>query len=145
MAKKILVVDDERQVVRLVQVNLERAGYEVITAFNGKDALKKIELENPDLVILDVVMPKMDGIQVLKILLKNPATHELPVLMLTSKAADIGVFRDCQGPMVCYLTKPFNPMELISFVKRIFAVQEGSQANTVIPTPSSDGSSLPTS
>ena len=121
MPKKILAVDDERHIVRLVQVNLERAGYTVVTAFDGKEALEKVESENPDLVVLDVMMPYMDGFEVLQTLRKNQATRELPVIMLTAKAQDADVFRGWQSGVDCYLTKPFNPMELISFVKRIFA------------------------
>ena len=93
MAKKILAVDDERHIVRLVQVNLERAGYEVVTAYDGKDALEKVASEQPDLVVLDVMMPYMDGFEVLQNLRKNQATRELPVIMLTAKAQDADVFR----------------------------------------------------
>jgi two-component system alkaline phosphatase synthesis response regulator PhoP/two-component system response regulator VicR len=125
MPKKILAVDDERHIVRLVQVNLERAGYEVITAYDGKDALEKVASEQPDLVVLDVMMPYMDGFEVLQNLRKNQATRELPVIMLTAKAQDADVFRGWQSGVDCYLTKPFNPMELISFVKRIFKSLEG--------------------
>jgi two-component system alkaline phosphatase synthesis response regulator PhoP/two-component system response regulator VicR len=127
MPKKILAVDDERHIVRLVQVNLERAGYQVVTAFDGKDALEKVESENPDLVVLDVMMPYMDGFEVLQHLRKNQSTRELPVIMLTAKAQDADVFRGWQSGVDCYLTKPFNPMELISFVKRIFkSLEDGS-------------------
>lgn len=125
MPKKILAVDDERHIVRLVQVNLERAGYEVVTAYDGKDALEKVASEQPDLVVLDVMMPYMDGFEVLQNLRKNQATRELPVIMLTAKAQDADVFRGWQSGVDCYLTKPFNPMELISFVKRIFKSLEG--------------------
>src|SRR5438045_4548208 len=125
MAKKILAVDDERHIVRLVEVNLQRAGYEVVTAFDGKEALEKVESENPDLIVLDVMMPYMDGFEVLQNLRKNPSTRELPVIMLTAKAQDADVFRGWQSGVDCYLTKPFNPMELISFVKRIFKSLEG--------------------
>jgi two-component system alkaline phosphatase synthesis response regulator PhoP len=126
MPKKILAVDDERHIVRLVQVNLERAGYEVVTAFDGKDALEKVASEQPDLVVLDVMMPYMDGFEVLQNLRKNQATRDLPVIMLTAKAQDADVFRGWQSGVDCYLTKPFNPMELISFVKRIFkSLEEG--------------------
>lgn len=120
MPKKILAVDDERHIVRLVQVNLQRAGYEVVTAFDGKEALEKIKSEKPDLVVLDVMMPYMDGFEVLQTLRKDPETRELPVIMLTAKAQDADVFRGWQSGVDCYLTKPFNPMELISFVRRIF-------------------------
>src|SRR5438477_2083354 len=123
MAKKILAVDDERHIVRLVQVNLERQGYEVVTAFDGKEALEKVASEQPDLVVLDVMMPYMDGFEVLQNLRKNPNTRDLPVIMLTAKAQDADVFRGWQSGVDCYLTKPFNPMELLTFVKRIFDSQ----------------------
>ena len=120
MPKKILAVDDEKHIVRLVQVNLERQGYEVITAYDGKEALQKVEEERPDLVVLDVMMPYMDGFEVLQNLRRNPSTRDIPVIMLTAKAQDQDVFRGWQSGVDCYLTKPFNPMELVSFVKRIF-------------------------
>ena len=120
MPKKILAVDDERHIVRLVEVNLQRAGYEVVTAYDGREALEKVKAENPDLVVLDVMMPYMDGFEVLKTLKADPATAEIPVIMLTAKAQDADVFRGWQSGVDCYLTKPFNPMELLTFVKRIF-------------------------
>ena len=130
MPKKILAVDDERHIVRLVQVNLERAGYQVVTAFDGREALEKVESEQPDLVVLDVMMPYMDGFEVLQTLRKNQSTRDLPVIMLTAKAQDADVFRGWQSGVDCYLTKPFNPMELISFVKRIFtSMNEGDSGN----------------
>ncbi len=132
MPKKILAVDDERHIVRLVQVNLERAGYEVVTAFDGKEALEKVESEQPDLVVLDVMMPYMDGFEVLQNLRKNQSTRDLPVIMLTAKAQDADVFRGWQSGVDCYLTKPFNPMELIAFVKRIFKSMDGPEGGNVL-------------
>lgn len=126
MARKILAVDDEKHIVRLVQVNLERQGYEVVTANDGKEALEKVESERPDLVVLDVMMPYMDGFEVLQNLRRNPATRDIPVIMLTAKAQDADVFKGWQSGVDCYLTKPFNPMELISFVKRIFGSLDGT-------------------
>jgi two-component system alkaline phosphatase synthesis response regulator PhoP len=131
MPKKILAVDDERHIVRLVQVNLERAGYQVVTAFDGKEALQKVESENPDLVVLDVMMPYMDGFEVLQTLRKNQSTRDLPVIMLTAKAQDADVFRGWQSGVDCYLTKPFNPMELIAFVKRIFSSADDADGGKV--------------
>jgi two-component system alkaline phosphatase synthesis response regulator PhoP len=128
MAKKILAVDDEKHIVRLIQVNLERAGYEVVTASDGKEALDKVASEQPDLVVLDVMMPVMDGFETLRNLKANPATREIPVIMLTAKAQDADVFRGWQSGVDCYLTKPFNPMELLSFVKRIFNSLESGEA-----------------
>jgi len=124
MPKKILAVDDEKHIVRLVQVNLQRAGYEVVTANDGREALEKVATERPDLVVLDVMMPYMDGFEVLRNLRANPETRELPVIMLTAKAQDADVFKGWQSGVDAYLTKPFNPMELLSFVKRIFKAQE---------------------
>ena len=125
MPKKILACDDEKHIVRLVQVNLERAGYEVVTAMDGKEALQKVADENPDLVVLDVMMPYMDGFEVLQNLRRNPSTRDIPVIMLTAKAQDADVFKGWQSGVDCYLTKPFNPMELLSFVKRIFDSMDG--------------------
>jgi two-component system alkaline phosphatase synthesis response regulator PhoP/two-component system response regulator VicR len=123
MPKKILAVDDERHIVRLVEVNLARAGYQVVTAYDGREALQKVEAEKPDLVVLDVMMPYMDGFEVLRNLKANAATADIPVIMLTAKAQDADVFRGWQSGVDCYLTKPFNPMELLTFVKRIFDSQ----------------------
>jgi len=141
MAKKILVVDDEPHFVRLAQINLERAGYEVVTAIDGKDALKKVEVAKPDLVVLDMEMPHMDGFEVLQNLRKNPATRELPVILMTSPHGD--VMRDWQSDIDDYIMKPYNPDQLNSIVKRLLAAQDGDEANreevnTAIPTPPPD-------
>jgi two-component system alkaline phosphatase synthesis response regulator PhoP len=136
MAKKILVVDDERHIVGLIRVNLERAGCEVITAFDGKEALEKVELENPDLVILDAEMPGMDGVEVLQKLRRNSITRELPVIVLTPKRAD-RLFRKWEGPVEWSMFKPFNPMELMSLVKRILSDEKWSEAIAPPPKPSS--------
>ncbi len=125
MARKILTCDDEKHIVRLIQVNLERQGYEVITAFNGAECLAKVKEDRPDLIVLDVMMPEMTGFEVLDILKKDPETENIPVIMLTARAQDSDVLRGWQSGVECYLTKPFNPMELIAFVKRIFSMEEG--------------------
>ncbi|MFZ4508069.1 MAG: response regulator transcription factor [Fimbriimonas sp.] len=121
MALKVLVCDDERHIVRLIQVNLERQGFTVITAFDGKEGLEKIRSEKPNLVVLDVMMPYMDGFEVLKSLRREKDTENLPVIMLTAKAQDKDVFEGYHYGADMYLTKPFNPMELVTFVKRIAA------------------------
>ena len=119
MPLKVLVCDDERHIVRLIQVNLEREGYKVVTAYDGKEGLEKVRTEKPDLMVLDVMMPYMDGFEVLKALRRDADTAELPVIMLTAKAQDRDVFEGYTYGADMYLTKPFNPRELISFVKRI--------------------------
>lgn len=119
MAQKILVCDDERHIVRLIQINLEKNGYQVVTAYDGKEGLEKIKSEKPSLVVLDVMMPYMDGFEVLKNLRKDPEFENLPVIMLTAKAQDKDVFEGYHYGADMYLTKPFNPIELVTFVKRI--------------------------
>lgn len=131
MPKKILAVDDERHIVRLIQVNLERAGYQVSTAYDGREALQKIEADKPDLVVLDVMMPYMDGLETLKRIRANPATRALPVIMLTAKAQDQDVFQGYSHGVDIYLTKPFNPIELLTFIKRIFSEQESDDDDDV--------------
>ena len=125
MPKKILACDDEKNIVKLIQVNLERAGFQVITAFDGKEALHKVLHEHPDLVVLDVMMPYMDGFEVLQNLRRHAQTRDIPVIMLTAKSQDQDVFKGWQSGVDCYLTKPFNPAELLSFVKRIFGGADG--------------------
>lgn len=116
---KILVVDDEPHIVRLVQVNLQRAGYEVVTAYDGLQALTRIKQERPDLVLLDITMPRLDGWEVLKRLRAQPETVDLPVVMLTARAQDKDVFTSFQLGSHLHLTKPFSPLELLSFIRRI--------------------------
>ncbi len=124
MARKILVVDDERHIVRLVEVNLTRAGYEVATAYDGVEALEKIADDLPDMIILDVMMPRMDGFEVLKKLQSDAKYKDIPVIMLTAKAQDADIFKGWQSGVSSYLTKPFNPKELLVFVERIFQSME---------------------
>jgi len=117
--KRILAVDDEKHIVRLVEVNLQRAGYDVDTAYDGREALEKVKASPPDLIVLDVMMPHLDGFSVLKALKQDATTKHIPVIMLTAKAQDADVFRGWQSGVDSYLTKPFNPLELITFVERI--------------------------
>lgn len=126
MGKKILVVDDERHIVRLVEVNLTREGYDVIVAYDGIEALEQMAKEKPDMVVLDVMMPRMDGFEVLKKLQADPATRDIPIIMLTAKAQDADVFKGWSSGVSSYLTKPFNPRELLTFVERIFQSLEQS-------------------
>ena len=123
MAKRILAVDDERHILRLVQINLEKAGYEVVTATNGREAIEAATEKKPDLIVMDVMMPEMDGFEALQNLKSNEETEKIPVIMLTAKAQDADVFHGWQSGADLYLTKPFNPMELLTFVKRIFESQ----------------------
>lgn len=129
MPKKILAVDDEKHIVRLVQINLQKEGYDVVTATNGREALEAVAAQTPDLIVMDVMMPEMDGFAALEKLKENPATATIPVIMLTAKAQDADVFRGWQSGADLYLTKPFNPQELLTFVKRIFESKVENEAS----------------
>jgi len=129
--KKILVVDDQKHIVRLVQITLEKAGYEVVTAYDGVEALEKVEQEHPDMLVLDVMMPRMDGFEVLQRLQADPRYQQIPVIMLTAKAQDADIFKGWQSGVSSYLVKPFNPRELLTFVQRIFqSLEEGPAPGT---------------
>jgi two-component system, OmpR family, alkaline phosphatase synthesis response regulator PhoP len=117
--KRILVVDDERHIVRLVQINLERQGYIVIPAADGREGMERIHEQRPDLIILDVMMPHMDGFEVLAVLKGDASLKTIPVIMLTARAQDRDVLRGMECGADLYLTKPFNPFELVNFVKRM--------------------------
>ncbi len=120
---RVLVVDDEVNIVRLIQVNLERQGYQVETANNGAQALAKIRESRPDLLVSDVMMPEMDGFELLSTIRRDPVLNDLPVIMLTAKAQDANVMEGYTRGADMYLTKPFNPAELIAFAKRILSSQ----------------------
>ncbi|HIE50981.1 MAG TPA: response regulator [Armatimonadetes bacterium] len=128
-AKKVLVADDERTLLQLVAFNLRMEGYEVITAEDGKEALTKIREEHPDVVVLDVMMPHLDGFDVLRELRADPETQDLPVIMLTALSQDEHVLKGWEYGVDCYLTKPFNPIELLSMVKRLTTLEEDSVAS----------------
>lgn len=117
--EKILVVDDEKHIVRLLQVNLEKVGYKVSVAYDGEEALKKIEEDLPSVIILDIMMPKLDGIETLKKIKENPKTKRIPVIMLTAKSADEDILTGWREGADSYLTKPFEPAEVIIMVKGI--------------------------
>jgi DNA-binding response OmpR family regulator len=122
---RILAVDDEPNIVRLIQVNLERHGYQVETANNGAQALAKIRENRPDLLVSDVMMPEMDGFELLSTIRRDPSLSDLPVIMLTAKAQDANVMEGYSRGADMYLTKPFNPAELLQFVKRILTSLDG--------------------
>ncbi len=128
---RILVTDDEPNIVRLIQVNLERQGFQVETANNGAQALEKIRANRPDLLVSDVMMPEMDGFELLSHIRRDPVLENLPVIMLTAKAQDRDVLEGYTRGADMYLTKPFNPIELVTFAKRL--LQSGSDdGRTVI-------------
>ena len=130
---RILAVDDMDEIVRLVQINLKRYGYEVITAHDGEEALKKIREELPDLVISDVTMPIRDGLSLLREVRSDPMTQEIPFILLTVKAQDIDFHQGIETGADAYLTKPFVPQELVETVARVLREKHEAPPSHVIP------------
>jgi DNA-binding response OmpR family regulator len=114
---RVLVVDDDPQVVRLLRVNLELEGYDVVSASDGNEALAAVASEDPDLVVCDVMMPGMDGVEVVRRLRADNVT--LPVVMLSAKAMRSDMRAGLDAGANEYVTKPFDPTELIDVVDRL--------------------------
>ncbi len=127
MKKKVLVVDDEKTLVKALTFNLEKEGYEVAAAYDGEEALKQIESDNPDIVILDLMLPGLDGFEVCRRVRKN---LDIPIIMLTAKGDDIDKILGLELGADDYITKPFNPRELIARVKAILR-RSDSQSSTL--------------
>ena len=118
MAKRVLVVDDEPAIANLAKVKLTNDGFDVVTAHSGKEALEKVASEPPDVIVLDVMMPGMDGWEVASRLRGNPATKDIPILMLT--ALGIPEERVPGLPDIDeYYTKPFEAATLVKLVRRL--------------------------
>jgi DNA-binding response OmpR family regulator len=116
---KILVVDDEPEAVELVEFNLRQAGYDVFTAADGAEALTKSRAKTPNLIVLDLMLPEMSGLEVCKTLRRDPATAAIPIIMLTAKAAEIDRVLGLELGADDYITKPFSQRELVLRVKKI--------------------------
>lgn len=127
--QKILVVDDEPEAVELVEFNLKGAGYEVTTAGDGAEALNKARRIQPNLVILDVMMPEIDGMEVCKLLRRDPATSSIPIIMLTAKASEVDRVLGLELGADDYVVKPFSPRELVLRVKKL--LERGKTAEVV--------------
>ncbi len=118
MKKRILVVDDEVELVKAIRVRLEHVGYEVSVAYDGPEGLEKSKLEKPDLILLDVMMPGLDGFEVLSRLRANPETQHVPVIMLTAKGDTESMFKAHDLGSTDYFIKPFDTKELLDFIER---------------------------
>jgi two-component system KDP operon response regulator KdpE len=129
MPKRVLVVDDEPPTVRMIRMALEEEQLQTTTARNGAEALLAIESEPPDLVILDVIMPVMDGFETLRLLRKNQKTRSLPVIMLTARTQDEDVLRAWMTGVDLYLTKPFTIEELLIATRRILSAGPNNIGN----------------
>jgi DNA-binding response OmpR family regulator len=120
MKKKILVVDDEDDILNFLELVLVEKGFEVVTASGGQEALTKAQLERPDLVLLDIMMPQMDGWEVLKLLRVDEETAEIPVAMLSARTEARDRVQGLQEGAIDYICKPFSLQELLGKIELIF-------------------------
>jgi len=124
--RRILVVDDEERMVRFIRMNLEHDGFQVSEAFNGKQAIQKIRDVTPDLILLDVMMPDLDGFEVLETVRE---VSNVPVIMLTAKGEEDDRVRGLELGADDYVTKPFSPRELVSRVKAVLRRTESTSGS----------------
>lgn len=123
MDEKILIVDDDLDVLKLIHLSLEIEGFQITDAIEARDAYAKINREKPDLIILDVMMPDLSGFEFVKILKENPATKDIPVVILSAKAQQADINHGKEIGVTAYITKPFSPIELAETVKKILEKQ----------------------
>jgi len=128
MMASALVVDDDRLLLRLIELSLGKTGMKVLLADSGREALRLAQEEKPDIILLDLMMPMMDGYEVMRLLKANDGTREIPVVMLTAKSSDYDRHRCNEMGAAAYITKPFNLEDLHNTVRRIIESSGGSQA-----------------
>ncbi|MEF9933711.1 MAG: response regulator transcription factor [Clostridium sp.] len=131
--EKILIVDDEMHIIELLKYNLESNGYKVITAQNGKEAIKIATEKVPDLILLDIMLPEMDGFDVCKHINRSKDTEHIPVIMLTAKGEELDKILGLEIGADDYITKPFSVRELIARIKAVLRRnhKDDSKANVI--------------
>lgn len=135
MPQRVLVVDDDRQIVRLVSSYLEQAGMSVLSAYDGETAKHVIQKERPDLIVLDLMLPGQDGWAITRWLRADAHLADIPILMLTAKVEDADKIHGLELGADDYLTKPFNPLEMVARAKAILRrVRGGLQLPHVLET-----------
>ena len=133
---KILAVDDDAMVLAVIKKRLEFAGYEVITAMEGLEGLKKARSENPDLIVLDLILPNLNGYQICAMLKRDSKYRNIPIIMLTSRSQKADIAEGMKAGADAYITKPYDPDE---FIAKIQILLTGSQQNKdQQPEPSTD-------
>ena len=129
MRSTILSVDDEPDVTQLVQFHLTRAGYDVVTAATGREALERVRQMRPDLILLDLMLPDIDGFGVCEILRRQPATATIPIVILTAWATRDARHLGLELGALDYMTKPFSPKLLVDRVKHLLSLRVAQPAS----------------
>jgi DNA-binding response OmpR family regulator len=119
MRKKILLVEDNEELLEILRLNFKWAGFSIATAINGIDALKKVRSLSPDLVLLDLMLPELDGLAVCEILRKDPGTREIPIVMLTGVSSQLTRLAGLECGADAYLTKPISPKAVVAKVQEL--------------------------
>ena len=119
MAHRVLIVDDEPHMLRLTELSLKKGGFEILIGRNGREALEIAARERPDLIVMDVVMPELDGLTALRQLKENPDTATIPVIMLTMRGQALARQEAEKSGAAIYITKPYSPSQLLAEAKRI--------------------------
>src|SRR5690348_7545522 len=122
---RILVVDDNKETVRAVKVYLERDGFEVFSAFDGESALHALRREHPDLLVLDLMLPDRDGLDITRIVRKDANLRQIPIIMLTARVEDEDRITGLEIGADDYITKPFNPREVVARVRSVLRRSKG--------------------
>jgi DNA-binding response OmpR family regulator len=127
--KRVLVVDDEIYIVHILEFTLTMEGYEVLTAADGEEALRKIEQDRPDLVVLDIMMPKLDGYEVCRRLRQDDEFRSLPVILLSAKGRPIDRETGLEVGADDYIVKPFSPRRLLEKIRELLERQQLGQVS----------------
>src|SRR5207244_9806800 len=136
MAKgKILVVDDEIYIVHILDFSLGMEGYEVVTALDGEQALEKARTERPDLIVLDIMMPKLDGYETCKMLKAEAETRNIPVILLSAKGRNVDQKVGFEVGADDYITKPFSPRKLVERINSILGQASTNRMQAYLPAP----------
>lgn len=129
--KRILIVDDEPDIVTLIKSRLEANGYEVVSAYNGKDGIEKAEEAQPDMILLDLMMPIMDGYEAGQKLKENPKTKEIPIILFTAAAAEEVAKKGADTiEAIDYVVKPFDDAALLFLINRIADLTEKTKTES---------------
>ena len=126
MPSTILSVDDERDVTDLVSFHLNRAGFNVLTASSGREALDTIDVSHPDLIILDLMLPDIDGFGICEILRRHEDTAKIPIIILTAWATNDAQHLGLELGAIDYVTKPFSPKKLVERVNHLLSLRESA-------------------
>jgi len=132
VSELVMVIEDEKEIRDLVRYNLEKAGYRVAAAADGEEGLKQLFASRPDVLVLDLMLPGINGLEIVREVRGEPLTHDLPVLILTARSAEMDKLLGFEQGADDYLTKPFSPRELVARVRAVLRRRAGAGQSEII-------------